>query len=72
MDFGGSVNAGLVDLNATGGLLIDSSGMLSDVINAELGGVFTGNSAEVFVGGFDLTDALNSINTVDGIYTIER
>jgi len=45
---------------------------LSNSIDANLGGVFTGNGAEAFVGGFDLIDQLNEFNTVEGLYTIER
>jgi hypothetical protein len=46
--------------------------VLSNSIDADLGGVFTGNNAEAFVGGFDLVDQVNSLNQVNGIYTIER
>jgi hypothetical protein len=72
IDFSGSVNGGLVDLNAIGGTLSDPGGIISQSIDANLGGVFTGNQAEAFVGGFDLIDQINELNQVDGIYTIER
>ena len=72
IDFAGSVNGGLVDLNALGGTLTDPAGLISNSIDANLGGVFTGNGAEAFVGGFDLIDEINQFNHVDGIYTIER
>ena len=72
IDFAGSVNGGLVDLNAIGGTLSDPGGIISSSIDANLGGVFTGNQAEAFVGGFDLIDQINELNHVDGIYTIER
>ncbi|MCG8415874.1 MAG: hypothetical protein MI746_16790, partial [Pseudomonadales bacterium] len=70
--FDGTVNAGMVDLNSLGGTLSDPGGMISNSIDANLGGVFTGNNAEAFVGGFDLIDEINALNHVDGIYTIER
>ena len=66
------MNAGLVDLNALGGTLSNPGGIISSSIDANLGGVFTGNQAEAFVGGFDLIDRINEIHQVDGLYTIER
>jgi len=72
IDFAGSVSNGMADLNAIGGSLMDPGGIISNSIEANLGGVFTGNQAEAFVGGFDLIDELNVFNQVDGIYTIEK
>jgi hypothetical protein len=72
IDFAGSVQNGMVDLNAIGGTLSDPGGLISHSIEANLGGVFTGANAEAFVGGFDLIDELNQFNRVDGLYTIER
>ena len=51
---------------------MDPGGIISNSIDANLGGIFTGIQAEAFVGGFDLNDELNVFNQVDGIYTIER
>ena len=70
--FNGSVNNGLVDLNMTSGQLSDFGNVLSNSIEADLGGVFTGDGAEAFVGGFDLVDQINIINQVNGLYTIEQ
>jgi hypothetical protein len=72
VDFNGSVTNGLVDLNMTSGQLSNFGNVLSNSIEADLGGVFTGNGAEAFVGGFDLVDQINAINDVNGLYTIER
>jgi hypothetical protein len=72
IDFAGSVNSGLVDINAVAGTLSDPGGVISNSIDADLGGVFTGNGAEAFVGGFDMIDELDQFNQVDGLYTIER
>ena len=72
VDFSGAVMNGAVDLNALGGQLIDNTGIISNSIEANLGGVFTGNSAEAFVGGFDLLDSVNTLNSVNGLYSIER
>ncbi len=72
LNFDGMVQSGAVELNAIGGGLFDTTGMISDAINANLGGVFTGTEAEAFVGGFDLIDAINPLNTVEGLFTIER
>jgi hypothetical protein len=72
IDFAGSINNGIVDLNSLGGTLSDPGGLISSSIEANLGGVFTGIGAEAFVGGFDLIDELNQFNQVDGVYTIER
>ena len=72
INFDGSIRGGIVDLNAINGQLIDGSGILSNAIDANLGGVFTGGSAEAFVGGFDLLDTINSLNSVEGLFTIER
>jgi hypothetical protein len=66
------VNNGIVGLSANNGSLVDSSGLVSQSINADLGGVFSGANGEAFVGGFDLLDQVNPINTVEGIFTIER
>ena len=72
VSFDGTVQGGAVDLNAIGGQLMDSSGIISNAIDASLGGAFTGNHGEAFVGGFELIDSLNQFNTVDGLFTIER
>ena len=72
VDFNGAINGGMVELNASGGLLMDDTGLISDSIDANLGGAFTGAGAEAFVGGFDLIDELNPFNEVDGLFTIER
>ncbi len=72
IDFAGSVTNGMVDLTAIGGSLMHPGGIISNSIDANLGGIFTGIQAEAFVGGFDLIDELNVFNQVDGIYTIER
>jgi hypothetical protein len=72
LGFAGSINGGAVELDMTTGQLSDFSGVISNSIEAELGGVFTGNNAEAFVGGFDLSDQLNTVNQVNGIYTINR
>ncbi|PCI73771.1 MAG: hypothetical protein COB20_15945 [SAR86 cluster bacterium] len=72
IDFAGSIGNGMVDLNSIGGTLSDPGGLISNSINANLGGVFTGTGAEAFVGGFDLIDEMNLLNQVDGLYTIER
>lgn len=72
IDFAGSINNGMVDLNSIGGTLSDPGGLISNSIEANLGGVFTGVGAEAFVGGFDLIDQLDQFNQVDGLYTIER
>jgi len=70
--FEGLINQGLVELDATSGSLFDAGGMISNQVDANLGGVFTGNNAEAFVGGFDLLDELNEFNHVNGLFTIER
>ena len=72
VDFDGLINQGSVNLNMIDGLLIDSSGLISNSIGGDLGGVFSGNKAETFVGGFDLIDEINTLNHVDGLFTIER
>ncbi|MFT4861323.1 MAG: hypothetical protein ACI95C_000530 [Pseudohongiellaceae bacterium] len=69
INFSGTVNAGLVELNSTSGLLMDPGGIISNSIDANLGGVFTGDFGEAFVGGFELVDQINALNHVDGIYT---
>ncbi|MEX2505458.1 MAG: hypothetical protein WD406_00800 [Pseudohongiellaceae bacterium] len=70
--FDGTVIGGVVDLNAVDGSLSDPTGVISNSVEASLGGVFTGENAEAFVGGFDLVDQINQLNQVDGLYTIER
>lgn len=72
VDFAGSVSGGAVDLNALGGTLADPAGVISTAVEANLGGVFTGNGAEAFVGGFDLVNELNGLDQVNGLYTIEK
>ena len=75
IDFAGSINNGLVDLNSLGGTLSDLGGLISSSIEANLGGVFTGIGADAFVGGFELINEINQFNQfnqVDGIYIIER
>ncbi len=70
--FAGSISGGAVDLNMTSGQLFNFSEIISSSIDADLGGIFTGDYAEAFVGGFDLVDQIDSLNQVNGIYTIER
>jgi len=72
VSFDGLVSQGMVELNPLNGQLFDSNGLISNQIDAKLGGVFTGNNAEAFVGGFDLLDAHNPANVIEGLYTIER
>lgn len=59
-------------LLSRGGTLSDPGGLISNSIDANLGGVFTGVHAEAFVGSFDLVDQLDQFNHVNGIYTIEK
>ena len=72
IDFDGDVRNGAVSLIGGDGSLLDSSGLVSNAINANLGGVFAGPSGEVFVGGFGLLDEMNPFNSVEGIFTLER
>ena len=72
VDFAGTVSGGMVDLNALGGTLSDPGGIISNAIEADLGGVFTGDTGEAFVGGFEMVDQINSLNEVNGLYTIEK
>ena len=72
IEFDGSVRHGIVDLNAVNGQLFDNSGLISNSIDANLGGVFIGDTGSAFFGGFDLIDEMNSFNTVNGLYTTER
>lgn len=72
VDFNGVVTGGSVGLTPLATQLINSGGVVSDAIEASLGGAFTGNTGENFVGGFDLVDTLNPANTVDGFYTLGR
>jgi len=70
--FEGTVRRGRLDLDATSGQLINGRGLVSDNIDTSIGGLFTGDAAEAFVGGFDFVDRNNSANWIDGIFTIER
>jgi len=72
VEFDGSVHNGAVDLHGIQGQLLDSSGIVSHAIDATLGGAFTGDTGAAFVGGFDLIDELNTYNSVNGLFTIER
>jgi len=72
IDFAGSINNGMVDLNSIGGTLSDTGGLISSSIEANLGGVFTGTVGEAFVGDFDIIDEMNLLNQVNGLYTIAR
>jgi hypothetical protein len=72
VSFAGLVNQGLVQLDATGASLSNADGLLSEQIDSQLGGAFTGTNGEAFIGGFDLIDQLNPANQVNGLFTIER
>ncbi len=73
LNFNGSLNGGIADLQAQDGALFSAGGApLSTNIEADLGGVFAGPEADIFVGGFDLMDANDTGNQVNGIYSIER
>lgn len=54
------------------GSLMNPGGLISDNLHANLGGVFTGNRAEAFVGGFELIDPMDALNHVNGLYTVEK
>jgi len=72
VDFDGLVQHGMVELNPLGGQLIDPTGVLSNQLEIDLGGAFTGQHAEAFVGGFEMLDAINELNHVEGLFTLER
>jgi hypothetical protein len=72
VDFDGLVQGGAVSLNPLSGQLFIDTELLSNSIDANLGGAFTGPNGEAFVGGFDLIDELNPVNEVNGLFTIER
>jgi len=72
VDFDGLVQSGAVSLNPLSGQLFIDTELLSNSIDANLGGAFTGPNGEAFVGGFDLVDELNPVNEVNGLFTIER
>ncbi len=71
VDFDGLVQHGMVELNPLGGQLIDPTGVLSNQLEIDLGGTFTGQHAEAFVGGFEMLDAINELNHVEGLFTLE-
>ena len=72
VNFDGLAQNGLVELNALEGQLMDASGIISNNLEVDLGGAFTGQNAEAFVGGFQMLDMINELNHVEGIFTIER
>jgi hypothetical protein len=72
LEFEGSIGGGAVDLNMTSGQLFNFGEIISTSIDADLGGVFTGTGAEAFVGGFDLVDQIDSLNQVNGVFSIAR
>lgn len=74
LGFDGMVEQGIVDLNSLGGTVTDLTSTLDSLseIDGTLSGAFTGEHGESFVGGFELLDLHNDLNTVDGIYTVER
>jgi hypothetical protein len=72
LEFAGSISGGAVDLTMTSGQLFNFGESISSSIEADLGGVFSGDGAGAFVGGFDLVDQIDRLNQVNGIYSIER
>tara|TARA_B100001964_G_scaffold210102_1_gene244165 strand:+ start:42279 stop:42881 length:603 start_codon:yes stop_codon:yes gene_type:complete len=54
------------------GSVDDTDLTATDPTDGSLGGAFTGNQGEAFLGGFELIDSLDQFNTVDGLFTIER
>ncbi|HAG72984.1 MAG TPA: hypothetical protein DCL66_12350, partial [Gammaproteobacteria bacterium] len=72
LEFSGAISQGSVQLNGVNGRLSNSTGILSTDLNSSLGGAFTGEKAEAFIGGFNLIDANNPANNVQGLYTMER
>ncbi len=72
VSFHGAIDASGLVLTALDGTLSNEFGIISDQINTSLNGVFTGNQAEAFLGGFDLLDATNSDNYIQGLFTLER
>jgi hypothetical protein len=72
IEFGGSIHDGVVDITASNGMLLDAGNIVSNSIDANLGGVFSGDTGSAFVGGFDLIDEMNAYNSVNGLFTIER
>lgn len=74
LGFDGRVDQGIADLNSLGGTVTDLTSIIDSLsaIDGTLSGAFTGEHGEAFVGGFELLDLHNTMNTVDGIYTVER
>lgn len=72
VDFNGQLSAGIAQLNPVAGQISSDGAVLSNAVDASLGGVFTGNTAESFVGGFDLVNPLDPTNQVNGLFTLER
>ncbi|MEX2131893.1 MAG: hypothetical protein WD772_10430 [Pseudohongiellaceae bacterium] len=72
VDFAGNIVNGVVDLNTNSGQITSGASLISNSVDASLGGAFTGSAAESFVGGFEMLDAMNPLNHVNGLFTIER
>ena len=72
VEFTGNVHQGIADLHATSAQLFNGLELVSELVNASVGGVFTGNAGETFVGAFELLDATNPANFVNGLFVMER
>ena len=72
VSFNGEISGNGVSLDPSRGRLSDLTGVISRSVDANLNGMFMGNEAEAFHGGFDLLDQANQLNQVNGSYVLER
>ncbi len=73
VQFGGAISGFAANLDLIGGQILGGGTIpISTSITGSMGGIFAGAEGETFVGGFELLDAVNSLNTVEGIYAVDR
>lgn len=69
--FNGQVQQGNLSLNFTGGSLVNTQTGDYTLATGSIDGDFVGNHAQGIVGGFNMTDTLNTNNQINGTFLVE-
>ena len=70
--FDGQLSAGDLSLNFQQGQLINHANQQTSAVNGSISGDFVGNFGQAIVGGFDMHQANNSANYINGAFLIQQ
>lgn len=70
--FDGQLSAGDLTLNFQGGQLINQTNQQTNPVNGTISGDFVGDFGQAIVGGFNMQQANNSANHINGAFLIQQ